>query len=75
MGCDQLGVPGEADLRRKNVGDVGEMARSKIDNGDAGRRGEATVKMLVVMRCGSGGERKGLCGDWGEESGIGEVGR
>jgi hypothetical protein len=52
-------VPGEGALLCRNVDEVGEMARSKMDSGDAGRRGEASLKSFIVSR-GTGGERKGL---------------
>lgn len=57
-------MPGDGVLLCGNVGEVGEMARSKIESGDAGSRGEASRKSFIVSR-GTGGERKGLQGDCG----------
>jgi len=55
----------------RNVGDVGEMVRSKIDNGDAGSSGDASLKSGLKVRQGGGGQRKGLSGDVGV---VGEYG-
>lgn len=49
----------------KNVDEVDEMVRWKTDSGDAGSRGEASLKSLIVSRATSG-EKKGLCGDCGD---------
>ncbi|KAF2630792.1 hypothetical protein BU25DRAFT_446387 [Macroventuria anomochaeta] len=73
VGC-QLGVPGDGVVLSKKVGDVGEMARSKIDSGDAGSNGEAILKNVVAVRRGYGGERVGLTGDCGDIGDIGEIG-
>lgn len=56
-------ILGVAVLLSRKVGDVGEMARSKTDRGDAGSNGEASLKYVVTVRFGCGGERKELCGD------------
>lgn len=47
-----------------------------MDNGDAGRRGEASLKNAVVLtrRRGWEGERKGLNGDCGDRGKVGESG-
>lgn len=70
VGC-QVGVPGDDALLSRDVGEVGEMARSKIESGDAGSKGEASRKNGVVRR-GGGGQRNGLYGEWGEVGEIGE---
>lgn len=51
---------------------MGEIARSNIDNGEAGRSGEACLKNRFAAKRGSGGERKGLIGDVGV---VGEYGK
>jgi hypothetical protein len=50
------------------------MARSKIDKGEAGSRGEARAKRKVVFEAGCGGERKGLIGETGDIERVGERG-
>jgi hypothetical protein len=46
------------------VGDVGDIARSKIDNGDAGSSGDAVGRRLVDGNEDAfGGCRNGLMGD------------
>ena len=53
------GVPGGGVLLCKNMGEVGEIVRSKIESGEAGSMGEASLKSFIVSR-GTGGERTGL---------------
>jgi len=72
-----FGLPGDGVLLCRNVGGVGEIARSKIESGEAGSKGEASLKSFIVSR-GSGGDRKGLqsdCGDFGEFAASGEYGK
>lgn len=53
---------------------VGEMAQSKIDNGDAGSSGEASLNSELAVGCGGGGKRKGLTGDVGVAGEYGKRG-
>lgn len=72
-----FGVPGDGVLLCRNVGDVGDMARSKMESGYAGSKGEASLQSFVVSR-GTGGETKGLKSDcWGldELAASGEIGK
>jgi hypothetical protein len=52
---------GEGVRERRNVVALGDMAQSKMDNGDAGRRGEASCQDTF-----SGGKRNQLMGEFGD---------
>lgn len=89
-GNKNLGVNGDARCRnvalvgdgvrdiaaKKNVPVVGDTARSKIDNGEAGSSGEAIGNSAYGWKgsLDGGGERKGLRGDIGAVCGEGVSG-
>lgn len=68
--CCDIGIGGVRGKR--NVGDMGDMLRSKIDNGEAGKRGDAIGKSAPGLGwpAREGEKRKGLCGDTGDAIGT-----